>query len=124
MTRYVQLQYHRCNDALEKILLERIRRQLNPLEGRIRLLYTNNLSFEELLKSAAALPPHSAIYWYAMLVAAGVGHEGGAALARLHAVANAPIFTYNDAYFGPELLGGPMQSVAANGRLALLFSRA
>ena len=46
---------------------------------------------------------------------AGVGHEGDRALARFHAVANAPIFSYADAYFGRELLGGPMLSVAEGG---------
>ena len=105
------------NSPSEKILREAIERELKPLEGRIEIAWTDNLSFDELLKSAATLPSHSAIYWHNMSVdAAGVGHEGGKALARLHAVANAPIFSYDDAYFGRELLGGPMQSAAEGGR--------
>jgi len=105
------------NSASEKRLREGLERELKPLEGRIRLQWTDDLSFEEVLKSAATLPPHSAIYWYSLSVdAAGVGHEGGKALTRLHAVANAPIFSYDDAYFGRELLGGPMQSVEESGR--------
>ena len=105
------------SSPLEKILREAAERELKPLEARIKLEWTDNLSFEEILKSAAALPPHSAIYWHNMSVdAAGVGHEGGRALERLHAVANAPIFSYDDAYFGRELLGGPMQSVAEGSR--------
>jgi signal transduction histidine kinase len=87
-----------------------------PLEGRIKLIYTSDLSFEELLKSAATLPPQSAIFWHILAVdGAGVGHEGGKALTRVHNVANAPIFSYDDAFFG-DLLGGPMQSVAEVGR--------
>jgi hypothetical protein len=90
---------------------------LKPLENRIKLKWTDNLSFEEILNSGATLPPHSAIYWHNLSVdAAGVGHEGGTALARLYAVANAPIFSYDDSYFGRELLGGPMQSAAEGGQ--------
>jgi signal transduction histidine kinase len=36
-----------------------------------------------------------------------VVHEEGKALGRLHAVANAPIFSYTDAFFGQGIVGGP-----------------
>ena len=105
------------NSPSEKILRVALERELKPLEGRIKLEWTDNLSFDELLKSAATLPPHSAIYWYNLSVdAAGVAHEGDKPLTRVHAVANAPIFSYDDSYFGRELLGGPMQSVAEGSR--------
>ena len=48
--------------------------------------------------------------------AAGVQHEGEKALARLHAVANAPIFSFADVFFGRELVGGPMHSVLEGSR--------
>ena len=74
------------------------------------------MSFEELLKHAAALPPQSAIFWELMIVdAAGVVHEGVAPLARLHAVANAPIFSYDEAFFG-QIVGGPLLMMADSGR--------
>jgi hypothetical protein len=100
------------NSPSEKLLREQTQRELMPLEGRIKLLYTNDLSFEEILKTAATLPPQSAIFWHLLAVdGAGLGHEGGTALTRVHNVANAPIFSYDDSFFG-FLLGGPMQSVA------------
>ena len=72
---------------------------------------------KSILKHAAALPPQSAIFWELMIVdAAGVVHEGGTALTRLHAVANAPIFSYDEAFFGREIVGGPLLSVADSGR--------
>ena len=43
--------------------------------------------------------------------AAGVVHEGNTALARLHAVAKAPIFSYDESFFGSEIVGGPLLSV-------------
>jgi hypothetical protein len=42
---------------------------------------------------------------------AGAVHEGDSALTKLHAVANAPIFSFDDSFFGSELVGGPMHTV-------------
>jgi signal transduction histidine kinase len=43
---------------------------------------------------------------------AGVAQEGDLALRSLHAVANAPIFSYQDAFFNRDTVGGPMLSIA------------
>jgi signal transduction histidine kinase len=48
--------------------------------------------------------------------AAGVMHDEGIALSRLHAVANAPLFSYTDAFFGGEIVGGPHVPVLEHGR--------
>jgi signal transduction histidine kinase len=80
--------------------------------GRIELRWYNKLSFEDILKDAAHLPPHSAIFWHLMSVdAAGITHEGTTALHRLSAAANAPIFSYLDGFFDGSIVGGPMHSV-------------
>ena len=42
---------------------------------------------------------------------AGVAHEGDLALRNLHAVANAPIFSFQEAFFGRDTVGGPMHSI-------------
>ena len=76
------------------------------------------MPFEELLKQASALPPHTAIFWELMIVdAAGVVHEGNLPLERLHAVANAPIFSYDKSFFGNGIVGGPLLTVADTSRL-------
>ena len=86
-------------------------RELKPLEDRIEIRWYDKLSYEDTLKQTASLPPHSAIFWYQMVVdAAGVAREGDRALTRLYATANAPIFTHDDAFFGQEIIGGPMFS--------------
>jgi C4-dicarboxylate-specific signal transduction histidine kinase len=83
------------------------------LEGRVAFTWTNTLSFADILKHAAALPPRSAIFWELMIVdAIGVVHQGDQPLAQLHAVANAPIFSFDDSFFGSDLVGGPMHSVS------------
>jgi len=98
---------------IEKFWREAIGKELEPLSSRIKFSWTDHLSFDDLLKQAAALPPQSAIFWELMIVdAAGVVHEGGTPLARLHEVANAPIFSYDESFFGREIVGGPLLLVA------------
>ena len=88
-----------------------IERELRPLENRIEIRWYDNLSFQDILKQAASLPPHSAIFWNTMVVdAAGTVYQGDRALTTLYATANAPIFTHDDAFFGREVIGGPMLS--------------
>ena len=87
-------------------------RELAPLSGRVELRWYNRLSFEDILKDAASLPPHSAIFWHLMSVdAAGVAHEGNTALHRLSSAANAPIFSYLDGFFDGSIVGGSMHSL-------------
>jgi signal transduction histidine kinase/ABC-type uncharacterized transport system substrate-binding protein len=97
-----------------------LRREAAPLIGRVELKFYNELSFEAILKDAAHLPPHSAIFWHLMNVdAAGVAHEANAALSRLSATANAPVFSYIDNFFGNDTtVGGPMHSVEEGSREA------
>jgi signal transduction histidine kinase len=98
---------------LEKFWLDEIKRELRPFESRVALVWYNDLSFDEILKRASALPPHTVLFWGLMSVdAAGIAHEGDLALRSLRAVANAPIFSYQEAFFGSDTVGGPMHSIA------------
>jgi signal transduction histidine kinase len=105
------------NSPIEKYWKNEIGNEVKPLANRISVTWYTDFSFEELLKHAAALPPQSAIFWELMVVdAAGVRHEEGRALTRLHAIANAPMFSYTDAFFGREIVGGPHVPVLEVGR--------
>jgi signal transduction histidine kinase len=102
---------------IEQFWQKEIAREVTPLANRIAFTWYNDLSFEDILKHAAKLPPNSAIFWELMSVdAAGVVHEGNTALERLHAVANAPIFSYDESFFGKEIVGGPLLSVVEGSR--------
>jgi hypothetical protein len=80
---------------LEQFWREEMRKDMSPFADRVALTFWDDLSFEDILKHAAALPPHSAIFWDGMVVdAAGVVHDGNTAFMRLHATANAPIFGF------------------------------
>lgn len=97
---------------LEKFWVEEVKRELKPLTGRLQLLWYSDLSFDDILKRASALPPHTVLFWGLMSVdAAGVVHESDIALRSLHAIANAPIFSYQEPFFGGGAVGGPMQLV-------------
>ena len=101
-----------------------MRRELKPLEDRIEFRWYNKLSFEEILNQIATLPPHAAIFWFQMIVdGAGVAHDGDSALTRLCASANAPIFTTDQAFFGREIIGGPMHSPIVLARRAAAVAR-
>ncbi len=97
---------------LEKFWVEEVKRELKPLTGRLELLWYSDLSFDDILKRASNLPPHTALFWGLMSVdAAGVVHESDIALRSLHAIANAPIFSYQEPFFGGGTVGGPMQLI-------------
>jgi signal transduction histidine kinase len=100
------------NSPNENFWREELRRTTAPLAGRVQIRFYNELSFEDILKDAAALPPDNAIFWLFMNVdGAGVAHESNSALLRLAAVANAPIFSHDGTFFGDGIVGGPMQSI-------------
>jgi signal transduction histidine kinase/ABC-type uncharacterized transport system substrate-binding protein len=104
---------------IERFWSEEMRRELAPLTSRVELRWYNELPFEDILKDAANLPPHSAIFSALMNVdAAGIVHETGNALNKLSASANAPIFSYDDAYFEGAIVGGPMFSVLDGSKIA------
>ncbi len=99
------------NSPNELFWRDQIQKELRPLESRVDIRWYDNLSFQDILKQTANLPPHSAIFWNTMVVdATGVAYEGDRALTTLYATANAPIFTHDDSFFGREILGGPMLS--------------
>src|SRR5215203_4964831 len=92
---------------------KKLKRETAHLTARVKFKFYNEMSFEDILKDAANLPPHSAIFWHLMSVdAAGVAHEASVALSRLSATANAPVFSYLDNFFGDSTtVGGPMHSI-------------
>jgi len=107
------------NSPLEKYWLEQLRGALQPFTTRVMFTWFNELPFDDMIKRAATLPPRSAIFFALLSVdAAGIPYEEDKALASLHAIANAPIFSYVDAYFGGGIVGGPLISVQDVGRQA------
>ena len=103
---------------IEKFWKEAIAKEIEPLVNRINVSWTDQLSFEDLLNRSSRLSPQTAIFWELMILdAAGVMHEGDTPLTRLRAVTNAPIFSYDESFFGNRgIVGGPLLLVTDSGR--------
>jgi signal transduction histidine kinase len=97
---------------LERYWKEQIGIAAKPLGGRVAFTWFNDLSFDEMVKQVSTLPPKSAVFFAAMAVdAAGVPQNDGKVLPRIQAASSAPIFSFEDSYFGTGLVGGPMLSI-------------
>jgi signal transduction histidine kinase len=108
------------NSPHEQEMMERMRAAFLPPTDPVRFTWFNELSFDEMMKRGAKLPPHSAIFWIVLIVdAAGISHQEFDALTLLRAVANAPIFSFVDAYFGQGIVGGPLIPVRDVGKAAV-----
>jgi signal transduction histidine kinase len=99
------------NSPVEQYWIGQVRSDLRPFGDRLSVTFLNGLSFGDLLKRVAALPPGSAILFMLLTPdVAGIPRDETTALTELHAAANAPIFNFFDAYFGEGIVGGPMIS--------------
>jgi signal transduction histidine kinase/ABC-type uncharacterized transport system substrate-binding protein len=107
------------NSPLEQYWLGQVRDAFQPFGNRVAFTWFNELSFEDMLARSATLPPKSVILFVVLSVdAAGVTHEEGNAVDRLHAVANAPLFSWNDIYLGRGIVGGSLTPAGETGRKA------
>jgi signal transduction histidine kinase len=96
----------------EQFWLKEVKRGLRRFEGRLTFIWTNELSFEEILKGCASLPPHSAIFYGVLSSdAKGVRHPEERTLGTIHAAANAPIFGLHSTQLGRGIVGGPLLSI-------------
>ena len=108
------------NSPNEKSYLRGMRSSLEPFKTRVTFAWFNEMSFDEILKRTAALPPRSIIIApirYRYLDAGGVVQVPSEAIRRLYASANAPIFGLFDDYVGSGVLGVPASPVPETGRL-------
>lgn len=108
------------SSPLERFWRAELGRELEPFESRVRVLWWDELSGQELLSRAADLPPRSAILYVLFLIdATGVPHASPATLARLHETASAPVFGFFDTQLGQGIVGGPMVPFADLSRLSV-----
>ena len=94
-------------------------REFERFKGRLTFVWWNDLSFQEMLERASALPPHSAIFYSSLSQdAKGVLQREAYALAQLRAATSAPIFGLYDFQLGGGIVGGPLTSVTDLSRTA------
>ncbi len=106
---------------LERTWQEAFQKAAEPLAGRIRFTYYNDLSFEQMQERVATLPPDSFIFFLMLLRdAGGVTFTTDEVLRRLAAVANAPINSIFVHQLGTGIVGGrlyPSELVGKEGAL-------
>jgi signal transduction histidine kinase len=96
------------NSPLEQYWLARQRVAFQPFASRVSFSWLNDLSFEDILKHAATLSSGSALLFNSLFNdAVGAAYEDHEVVSRLHGVAKAPIFTFDDSDFGQGIVGGP-----------------
>jgi signal transduction histidine kinase len=107
------------NTPLDRQWADEFRTAAQPFKDRLKLMVFSDLPFDEVLKRVANLPPGSAIYPELINPSIkGIPPDNDAAVAKLHAAANAPMFQHWDYAFGKGIVGGPMISHEAYGRAA------
>ena len=107
------------NTPLDRQWADEFRDAAQPFKDRLRLIVLSDLPFDEVLQRLASLPPGSVIYPELINPSiAGIPPNNDEALARMHAVADAPMFQHWDYAIGKGIVGGPMISHEAYGRQA------
>ena len=105
------------NSPIERYWVAQIRDSLQAYRSRINLLFLTDLPFNQVLQHLGALPPRSAIFYVLLSPdVEGIPQNEDIAFAQLHAAANAPMFSYTDAYLGKGIVGGPLISGEEQGR--------
>ena len=112
------------SSQLEQFWLREVKREFSRYEQRVEFVWTHDLTFEELLKRCAELPPHSAIFYGVLtLDAAGEPQVEARTLSALHTTANAPVFGLHSSQLGHGIVGGPILSVEALSRNSVDVAR-
>ena len=94
---------------LSKFWHAELERNFERYRGRLTFIWSDDLSYEQLLQRAAALPPNSAIFYFSSGTYATGGWQGEArTLADLSTRANAPIFGVQSVWLGLGVVGGAL----------------
>ncbi len=98
---------------------EELERNFERYRGRLTFIWTDDLSYEQLLQGAATLPPDSAIFFISSgTFATGSWQSEERALADLSARANGPMFGAQSVWLGAGIAGGRLLYVEDLGAVA------
>jgi PAS domain S-box-containing protein len=107
------------NSPVERFWKSESLRAYQPFAGRVNITWYNDLTFDEMLRRAATMPPQSALLWYMLAEdAAGVPYLQDRPLDAMREVANVPIFGVGDHQLGRGIVGGPLLQTGTLGREA------
>ncbi len=99
------------NAPNESYWASQIQDALQPFGSRLDVHFLNDQPFDALLRRVGSLPSHSAILFASLSpTARGIPQDPNVALEKLDTAADAPLFSYTDAYLGRGIVGGPLIS--------------
>lgn len=98
------------HSPIERQSLEDLTASAQAFRGRLSIVPLNGVrTFGQLLKRVSTLPPHSVIYYELFFPDIdGTPADEYTALRKVHAAADAPIFSVMGEYYGEGIVGGPM----------------
>ncbi len=100
------------NSPVERYWTSELRRDFQPLADRVKIEWFNDLTFDEMLKRAAAMPPTATIFWFLLSEdAAGIPYSQDSALETMREIASVPIFGMGDFEMGRGIVGGPLMQI-------------
>jgi signal transduction histidine kinase len=84
-------------------------REFERFRNRLTFIWSDGLSFAEIVRRAATLPPHSAIVYFTFSMDAyEQAYSDEQVIAELRAAANAPLFGSQSAQLGHGIVGGTL----------------
>lgn len=98
--------------TLNKFWRPQLEAEFSRFQDRVTFVWSGDLSFQEVMRSCAHLPAHSAILYLSFGTdASGTAYADERVLAELHARANAPMFALHSPLFGSGIVGGRLIEV-------------
>jgi signal transduction histidine kinase len=86
--------------------------EFRRFQNRLTFIWSEDLTFHELLRRSASLPKHTAIFYIAFSTdAQGGAYADERVLAELQATANAPLFAGQSVFLGTGAVGGSMLAI-------------
>jgi signal transduction histidine kinase len=105
------------NSPVERYWTGELQRAFQPFADQVKIEWFNDLTFDEMLKRAATMPSHYAIFWFLLSEdAAGVPYSQDRALESLRQVAAVPVFGMGDYELGRGIIGGPLMQTQKLGQ--------
>ena len=107
------------NSPVERYWTSELHRDFQPFADQLNIEWFNDLTFDEMLKRAGKMPPHSSIFWFLLSEdSASVPYSQDRALEMMREVANVPIFGMGDFELGRGIVGGPLMQTQTLGQQA------
>jgi signal transduction histidine kinase len=105
------------NSPVERYWTGELQRAFQPFADQVKIEWFNDLTFDEMLKRAASMPSHYAIFWFLLSEdAAGVTYSQDRALESLRQVSAVPVFGMGDYELGRGIIGGPLMQTQKLGQ--------